>query len=102
MSETGASPEFERKLQEIGAKSAHMVIPRSEIQPSLAEARYPAWTEDTEQPSPVKGSAAERAMQTIQDALNAYYTGTTDPTTTLNTIAQAAGAYDMERIGEQG
>ena len=43
MSKTGASPEFERKLQEIGAKSAHMVIPRSEVQRPITEPRYPAW-----------------------------------------------------------
>ena len=48
MSQCGTSPEFERKMQEIGARIAHMVIPRSEAQQQITEYRYPAWTEDEE------------------------------------------------------
>ncbi|AHB31657.1 hypothetical protein ArV2_gp46 [Arthrobacter phage vB_ArS-ArV2] len=47
MSGSESSPEFERKLQEIGAKSAHMIIPRSEVQHTITELRYPAWEEET-------------------------------------------------------
>jgi hypothetical protein len=52
MSKTGASPEFERKMQEIGAKYAHMMVPRSNIERPWAEMEFPEAPHESRQVIP--------------------------------------------------
>lgn len=44
-------------------------------------------------------TAAEKAMQDIGAALDAYFEGRQSEPNTLNAIARANGAYLMERTG---
>jgi predicted RNase H-like HicB family nuclease len=45
-------------------------------------------------------TAAEKAMQNIGEALDAYFRGVQSEPSTLNAIARINGAYSVERIGE--
>jgi len=63
MSKSGASPEFERRMQEIAAKHADMFIPRNDAPRPIAESRFPAWTEEQSEPIQViPDDAVEAAM----------------------------------------